>query len=442
MSRLLAVLLLCALLGSPSTAVQAGEEETPAADDVRARVAAWLEDLKASAFEVREAARAGLEREGLRARDLLEAAAGDEDAEVRRTVAGILARVSGAQREAVGDVTPGDFEKLGLIALRFEQEPLAQALTALGARMGAQFRLPAGLPEGLTVTRDADPLPCFEALEAVLEGAGLAMPTPFDGDGAGHLLAGDKAPAGVPADAAGPLRLRLQEVTATRVFDRAAQPRYLVKLRLDWAPFVQVAQHSTPRITSAFDPDGKAFLPTPAMTRTVRRGVSTRSRTTTVDLHLMPGKEPCKAEIGVLEFTLPLVMRYDVGEVVLADATGVPRALGTDGKPAGRGQDESVTFHSLTESPEGRGQWILDYSALLADEVAQRTVQAFVREKDGALSQFYVAGGRSRSADGTVRITARAYRSDKGRPPGVVIRWYRREEAGSLLFRLENIPLR
>ena len=86
-----------------------------AEDDIRTQVAQWLEDLKSDAYQVRETARTSLKQKGLRARDLLEAARKDGDAEVRRTVEQILRR-AGRNTTAAADVPPGDLGALGLVA--------------------------------------------------------------------------------------------------------------------------------------------------------------------------------------------------------------------------------------------------------------------------------------------------------------------------------------
>ena len=431
-------LLIAVLLVLLPASLRAEDEPAASPADLRKRVVAWLEDLSSDSFRVREAARAGLQREGLRARDLLEAAAQHDDPEVRRTVEAILARGPQVKREPVADVAPGDFDGLGRLDLDLQDVPLRTALDDLGAQMGGHVRwTPKG--EGPRITLKARGLPCFEALARVLAEAKLHMPKPFDAEGNGHPLEIGRLPH-VPWAAAGPLRVRLQEITATRSFEKEAPPRYLVRLRLDWAPFVQLVQYETPRITSVVDPDGKPFLPTPTMSRSVRRGVSARSRSATLDLHLMPGKQPTKPTIGVLEFTLPLTLRYDVAEVALADLTKIPLTVGADGKPRPADQDGAVTFHSFDE--QEHGQWILDYGARLDGDVAQRSVQAYVREAKGGVTQMYVAGGRSRSADGNVRVTARAYRRNQPAPAGLVVRWFQREEPGEVRFRLEQIPLR
>jgi len=424
-------------------AVQAEDEPPPGAPagDVRERVQGWLRDLTSDAFKVREAARTGLQREGLRARDLLEAAAQAEDPEVRRTVAAILARAPGVSRTPAADVRPGDFDTLGRVSLDLEDVPLEQALALLGARLGAHFELPEGAgTKKISVTLGE--VPCFRALGALLKAGGLRMPAPFDAHGNGKLVAAAEDDPVVPSAVAGPVRVRVEEVSATRSFGASSAPRYVVKVRLDWAPFVQVTQYQTARVDAARDPDGKPYRPSPVMSRTVHRGVGARTRSATLDIHLIPGQEGCKPELGVLEVTLPLTLRYDLAQVVLDDTARIPVALDVSGKLAGRGQDESVTFLSLLPSEQGEGQWIAEYAAVLKEETPQRTIQSFVREDDGRLTQLYVAGGRSRGADGTMRITARAYRGNKGKPKAIVVTWHRREEMGDLRFRLEGIPLR
>jgi hypothetical protein len=419
--------------------VPAAPPESPV--DPRAQVAAWLQELTSASFQTREAARAQLEREGLRARDLLEAAREHPDAEVRRTVEAILARSPGARREPAATIRHGDFEALGRITLQLEKVTRAQALRAVGEQMGGHFELP-GAPSDLPLSLRLTEKPAYAALAALLDVCGLRMPGPFDADGQAALVEPVPDAPVLPWAAAGPTRVQLQEVSATRTFDKDVAPRYLVRLRLDWAPFVQVAQYGTPRIESAFDPDGKPFLPSPDMTRVVRRGVGTRSRSTPLDLHLLPGKEGCRPEVAVLTFSLPLTLRYDLAEVVLADTAKIPVSLDTSGAAAKPDVEGSVTFHSLELVDERQGQWVAEYSVRLQSEIAQRTVEAYVIEEGGARTQLYVAGGRSRSADGTVRITARAYRGQRGRPKGLVVRWHRREEEGELRYRVTDIPLR
>lgn len=416
-------------------------EDTPASGGVRARVAGWLKDLRDDAFRVRDAARAGLQREGLRARDLLEAAAEAEDPEVRRTVAAILARAPGVTRVRQGDVHPGDFDALGRVSLDLQGVPLREALASLGKRFGGRFRLPADLP-GKPVTLQAEGVPCFTALASLMKLGGLQMPAPFDAQGAATLVLSSEDSPPVPRAFAGPLRVRVEEVTATRSFASKQGPRYVVRLRLDWAPFVQVYQHRTVRVEVARDPDGKPFVAGPGMRSTARHYVGTRAHSAMIEVQLVPGPEGCKPELGVLEISVPMTLRYDRARVVLDDTARIPVVLDISGKPAGPKQEESVSFLSLEPSGQGRGQWILEYAAHLKRDVARGTLEAHVREASGRLSQLYVAGGRSRESDGSVRITARAYRGTKGKPKSLVVSWYRREDPGEIRFRLQNIPLR
>lgn len=448
--RSLFLLLTCALLSCLPAPLLCAEDDpsapAPASartgqDKVRARIATWLADLRDEAFRVREAARAGLEREGLQARDLLEAAAKSPDPEVRRTVAAILARLPSVAVVRQGDVHPGDFEALGRMSLDFEDVPLPDALAALGERLGGRFRLPSDL-EQRTVTLHVKDVPCFAALAALLNSAGLRMPEPFDAQGTARLVPSQDDVTPAPQAFAGPLRIRVEAVMATRTFGPNQAVSYQVKLRLDWAPFVQLYSHRTARVEVARDPEGSPFLPASSMKRVGKRYVGMRAHSTVVDVHLVPGPEGCKPELGALEISVPMTLRYDRAQVVLADTARIPVVLAVSGEPVGPEQDESVSFLSLEPSGQGQGGWIAQYAARLKREVSRGTLQAYVREKGGRLTPLYVAGGRSLEADGLVRITARSYRATKGKPTALVVSWCRREDLGELRFRVENIPLR
>lgn len=421
-------------------AARAGDEpQAPAPADARAQVARWLVELTSPDYHTREAARAGLQRLGLQARDLLEAARDAKDPEVRRTVRAILDRVP-AKSAPADAVAPGDFAALGRVTLDADDAPLGDLLTWLGRPVGARLLPPQGQAKARATLHVRD-VPFYDALDELLRARGLRLAAPLDATGSAHLTSqGERDRA--PRAAAGPMQLTLVEVAATRSLEADVPPRYALTLRLEWPPFVQLAQFSTPDVESARDPDGHAYKPSAAMSRRISQGVSASRRHHELQVHLVPADPECKPRLAELALGLPLILRSDrvVVEVGL-DGT-LPRTVGPDGKPAADGSADSVCVTSVEEAPGGHGQWIVAFRAVLADPVAQRTLQGYLLEPDGAAEPLYVYGGRSRSADGTVRIRAQAWRGPRGRPRTLRVVWFRREEAGRLGFRLRDLPLR
>jgi len=408
---------------------------------IRKLVAGWLADLKAAGYEVREAARRNLRARGLEARDLLEAARDDPDPEVRRTVRAVLARAPGRTNEAPVSVKPGEFRGLGLITLHADDEALSSVLERLGKAIHGTLEPPEDL-RSKKVNLDLARVPCFDAIHMLARLTKTRPQRPFDRAGKMMLVAADPAVVPGPRGAAGPMQMTLVEVAATRSFGTATLPHYALKLRLEWSPLVQVRQYDRPRVEVARDPDGKRYRGTAAMARNASYGVGSSVKQHLTTVYLEPAEADCALRLGALEVSVPMHLQHDPAWVELRDLTKAPTCLGTDGKVAKAGTDESVQFHSVEEVAGTRGQWVVDFTATLLVEAARRSLQAFLVEEDGTLRQVSVYGGRSIGADGTVRITARTWRGTRGKPRGLRVTWFRREEEGSLRFRLENIPLR
>lgn len=422
------------------------EEEVPkpplpkgAKAEIQAQVAGWLKDLRSESYQVREGARRMLLAKGLQARDLLEAAKDDPDPEVRRTVRAVLARAP-AQAAAV-QVRPGNFRGIGRLTIHAKNEPLASVLQRVERVVGGRIEPPKALLVK-AVTLDLVDKPCYDVIAALATLTATRVSQPFDRSGRMQLVEADGTWKPAPRGAAGPMQITLLEVAATRSFGLQAPPRYALKLRLEWAPFVQVQQYERPTVEVARDPDGKRFRPSPAMARTASYGVGTTVKHHTTTVHIEPAEAGCKEQLGALEVTVPMRLRHGLAAVEVNDLAQLPVCLGPDGKAAKPGTNESVQVHDISRAEGSRGQWVVDFTATLTDEGAQRTLEAFLIEPDGALRRVSVYGGRSIGADGTVRITARAYRGRAGRPKGLKVTWFRREEQGRLRFRLEDIPLR
>ena len=443
MRRALAVACMCLLLAGGLPARAEDEPVPPKASpqEIRAQVADWLRDLSADEFETREAARAGLRRLGLEARDLLEAAKDDEDPEVRRTVRAILATVDGRPTHSA-HVRPGDLVNLDLVTASVATSPLKKVLAALGAPYGARFELDDEALGERSASLDARRVPFFDALDGVLRAQGMHLARPFDASGEAGIAAVPEGFVRPPRAACGPTQVSVVAVSATRSFGASVPERYALTVRLDWTPSVQVTQYEMPTIEVARDPQGRAYKPTAAMNRRIAYGVGSTSRSNDLTLYVEPKEDGAAPHLAVLEFSLPLTLRRDAAGIDVDLDRTLPCTVGKDGKDVAEGTDGSVRVESVNEVDGSHGQWVVEMTVTLKDDIAQRTLQTFVLEEGGKVSRLGVYGGRSRSADGTLRITARAYRGNRGRPKGLRVSWFRREEYGTLRYRLEDIPLR
>ncbi len=446
--RLVLPVLLLVLL--PALPVRAEDGPAPAKPPVRPKaaqpdiheqVSRWLEELRSEDFEVRETARRSLRARGLQARDVLEGAKDDADPEVRRTVRAILARAPAKPTLTAAQVTPGDFRGIGRLSLKAQDEPLQDILARVDEALGSRIEPPEALLQK-ALTLDLTDAPCYDVLAAIQKATLTRPQQPFDRSGRMLLVAADPRVKRAPRGAVGPMQITVLEVAATRAFGVETLPRYALKLRLEWAPFVQVGQYDRPTVEVARDPDGKRYRATAAMARNASYGVGTTVKHHTTTVHLEPAEVDCKQMLAALELSVQMRLQHDRVTVKLDDLSKTPCCLGPDGKPAKPGSNESVQFHSVAQAEGGRGQWVVDFTATLLDEKARRNLQAFLVEEDGSTRQVSVYGGRSIGADGTVRITARAYRGTRGKPKALRVSWFRREEQGSLRFRIEDIPLR
>ena len=93
------------------------------------------------------------------------------------------------------------------------------------------------------------------------------MPKAFDRAGVGKLVPAGDGPV-APWTAVGPLQVEVTEVTATRPLDSKALPRYVLNLRVQWIPIVQIAQYQTPQLQRAVDAKDDMFVAGPAMSPT------------------------------------------------------------------------------------------------------------------------------------------------------------------------------
>ena len=435
-SSVLLLLILLAVLPA-----HAEDEPAPPGQAAAAEVAGWLKELRSDDYQVREAARRQLLARGLEARELLEAAQDDPDPEVRRTVRAVLERAPAQPTQPVDRVKSGDFGGIGRLTVQVKDRPLAEVIERLDRALGAHIEPPEAWMSK-PVTLDLVDTPCYDILAAIEALTATRAQQPFDAAGRMLLVAHDGKVQAAPRAASGPMQLTVVEVAATRSFGVEAPPRYALKLRLEWAPFVQVQQYERPSIEVARDPDGKRFQASAAMQASASYGIGTTMKHHTTTVYLEPADTGCQERLGALELRVPMRLRYDVATVAFDDLGTLPACLGPDGKAAKPGSNESVQLHSVERADGGAGQWVVDFTATLLEEGAQQTLEAFLVEADGTQQRVSVYGGRSIAADGTLRITARAYRGSTSKPRGVRVTWFRREEEGALRFRLEGVPLR
>jgi len=423
------ICLVLALLLALST-VSAGDEEPRTEGEIRAFVARCLRDLRSSEFDVRERARQGLETYGERARDLLLSAREDADPEVRRTVRLLLDR-AGAPLAAPPS-PPENLDVLGRVRLE-ATGGVEVVLRALGSPYGARFVLPAEYDAPAPLEVKLVDVPFFAALERVAGDAGLVGHQPFDA--AGSMVLGVK-PEGEPAPwaAAGPMRIRVAEVTSVRTLEPPGGRRYVLSLDLHWTPSVQLVTYRLPGEIAAVDAEGRRFRAGAGMHRNTTYGVGTNSRFARLSLHLEPEDEGAAERLSRLAFVLAIRLRYDRGEVTF-------EALDALELPVAKGDDERVTLHGVTPPEEGRGPWVVDVTARLNGDVALNSLSVLLDRADGT-ARAASAGSRFPSADGRVALSARAYGRWEEPPVAVRVAWFRQEEEGELAFELKDVPLR
>ncbi len=402
------------------------------------QVARWIAELRSDLFDVREQARRGLKLHGLKAREQLERAAQDEDPEVRRTIQALLQGAPEVARATVA--RSGEFDSLGRVSVRYEALSAGAALADLGARIGATFQVPEGLGAApITVVKED--APAFDVLHEVLLQARLRMPRGFAEDGSVALEAGkDEVP--IPRAAAGPLELRVSEVSVTRALSGELIRRYGLTFELRWLPAVHVQQYESLRLEIARDPEGRAWVSQLAQRGTTTYGVGRGEMFRSVALALQPGSAEGPEQLGVLEVVLPLRLRYAGARVRVDDTDALPVCRDAKGRDVPAEAPGSVLFHSLTQPVDSPSQWVAEVRAWLPDGVEQDSLEVQAFAADGTPARMYVYGGRSRSADGTVSLTARTLGRAAGRPAALGATWFTREEQGSLRFRLTDVPMR
>jgi len=412
------------------------DDEAPTEAQIRARVEAWLKDLRSPEFAVREEARRGLEEHGAEAADLLEAHRDDRDPEVRRTVRLLLERMG--HPEPVPEAPRGDLEAVGLVSLE-AKGTIPFLLRTLAEGYGVAFDLPDDVGQDF-VEVSLEQVPFFEALETIAEAGGLSADAPFDAGGRLPLVRREEGEAR-PSAAAGPMRVTVVEVTSVRTLTPGGGRRYEVALDLQWIPTVQLVTRGTPKDVTARDDAGGTCLPGGAMRQNMTWGISAGARTTRVQIHLEPEGDAAGEGLAELAFTLPVRLLRARREVRFEDLAGLDLPASREVPRPGQATPDRVTLRAVDREGGDQGPWVVDLLATLSSAVAQDSLAVVLLAADGT-ARPASAGTRFPGADGTVGLRARAYGRWEESPVAVAVSYFDRHEDGELTFTLRGIPLR
>jgi len=312
-----------------------------------------------------------------------------------------------------------------------EPSPLVTVLARIGEPLGARFPLPEDGP-GASVRIALDRVPFFRAVFLVADAAGLAPRGAFDPAGALALVRGRMEQ---PWAAAGPLRVRVAEVTTTRVLGGGAPRRRSLQIQIDWPPAYQVLSWSTPVDVDGRDEQGGRYRAAPASLHKTTYGVGRTSTSGRFPLHLEGDGEGVDT-LSRLAFRLPLRLRHARRlEVFEAPFDDLPRKSA----PAGGG---TLTLESVTPPPGGQGAWGARVVARLPGAIATSSLQLWFRRPDG-VRRAGSMGSVFPSADGRLEVSARAFLGQGGvSPDAIVLIWFEQEDHGTLAFELKDVPLR
>jgi hypothetical protein len=436
-TRALLLLVLTGLLAPPA---RAGEEAPPAPPEAVAQLEAWIKDLASEQYEVREAARKGLERRGREAPDVLRAHADDADPEVRRTVRALL--------ERLGSVTPAppvasaDVARLGLVRLQVTKRPLREVLDLLAGALGGTFVLDAESGKR-PVSADLEDVPYFTALETLAAAADLRVPAGFDGEARLAFVPAAEGRAAPASAAVGPVRLRAARVTAARSLDGDGARTHTLGLDLNLAPCVQLVTYRPARVVKAVDPAGRAWRGAGNAGAALTYGVGSDTRRVELSVALEPAAEGVEERLATLDLSLPLRVRHERRQVRFAPLADLPRTLDEQGEPAEAGARGTVTLASLTAAEGRKDAWIVDLSAVPTTAPGRESLDAYLITGEGARRRVWISGGRSTtSADGRLRLVGRCYGTGEAPPTALEVVWFEREGEGEVLLTLRDVPLR
>lgn len=392
-----------------------------------------LRALASDDYAAREAARVRLAALAPAAREQLAARRDDPDPEIRRTVTLLLAALGEGEPPAASAESIG---ALGLVTFR-ASGPVGEVLARFAAEVGGSVTLP-GDVASREVRVEVERVPFFAALDAVLEPVGLDVPYGFDD--AGALSAGPRPEGGAPPAFAGPFRLDVTSAVGERTLRPASRRDLSLRLRLAWAPTVQVTTVHAPRIVRALDGAGAALVGVPMQTVYGVGG----GRWTPIEVRFAPTASALTDRLDLVELTVEVRLRSEGQGVRFDDLTGdrLPAARSVPAPSGGAGETR-VTLASFAADVERAGWGVADLVVSAAQGVPVESV-AVVLDEDGAGAKV-LADHASRivAADGTLRLRVRtpvAPGSAGGRALRVL--WYGREASVTVPFTLRDIPLR
>jgi len=404
-----------------------------------AEVDRLLADVASDDYAVREAARGKLSLLARAARARLLARKDDPDPEIRRTVAALLATVDGG---AEPSMPPAELGALGLVTLGAEGT-LPEVLARYEAQTGARVRVPPSFAEA-RAKADVTAMPSFGALEAILSPHALEVPDGFDEAGQGTASPRTDRPA-PPSTTVGPFRCEVESISTTKMLRGGGRPRYVLGLRLEWTPAVQLTSYAQPTVGAAVDEAGGTLTGVDGGNTTYGIGGSRRATTVTVTLEA-PGTAGVD-RLATLEVKTRLRVRHGrqthrfgtLSADHLPESASVPAPPGS---PAA-GAATRLTLESFAPDPDRRG-WVLgSLSTILAPGVPPEGLSAALETAEGILRPMFDHASRMAGANGVVKLNLRAVGSggDTG-PKAIVASWYTREEEIPVTFVLKGIPLR
>lgn len=408
------------------------------------QIATWIEGLRDAAYATREAARRGLEAHGARFPAVLQKHAEDADPEVRLLVRRLLEKSDGG---VVEPTRSGDPAQLGRVLLPQGTTSEAEALATLGVPAMVELQ-PQGVRPPAPETLDlgtAEALPWYRAMDRVLAALRLRRQGIVSSAAVLRVEDAAKDAAVVPEDAQGPFLLRVVEVTRTARLTQPGPEKLQLGLELAWSPLVQVALFQNPKLIACTAPDGSDFARTEQRS-VMNYGVAPQqmSRETPLLLRRVAGQDATK--IDRLEVEVPVTVRHGRRSVRLSLAEELP------GKAvAAQGSEGTALVRAFT-TPDGRSQrhYGVDLTLRLPGVLADQSVACWLVFSDASRERLIAMGGRSRSADGTVELTTRAWvrgrrgpaKQEAPTPAFVDVVWFEEELQGSLRFVLRDIPVK
>ena len=435
-------LALCVLFLAPLGVLYA--EDPPGEEaDIATLVRGWIADLRKNEYALRERARESLRARGAEAPEVLREFRDDEDAEVARLVASILADAGGLEPSAA---EPGDLGGLGRLRIPVGEpaRSLRHWFDQLAWGKSAPFDL-SGIEADREVALPAGELDWAALYLKLLEAADARPAAPFAAGVPQILTAGEAGAVRLPSAAAGPFVIQVESVTATRVLDGGKPPSYQLGLLVQWPDFVQLVQHEAPHVTRLEAPDGTAFGPLPQAPR-MNYGIGTHQSHRAMQVTFARGEEGTGEHLGAIDVRIPVVVRHDMAELSFDLGESLPQCRNGADEEVGPGEPGTVRLTAIEAPAEGqRGPWRFEMDAVFGGDLQRQSLRLFVgwEGSEDQMQRIHATSSRPAGADGHVQLSARAWSRGGGRAPvRLLLQWFRQETRGPLEITLEDIPLR